>query len=76
MFLRGCAFVLNTFAFAFSSRGDFAHPDATGAARTSAAADRTAVVEVTGLRPAARYAYQVRIDGAVDRKSTRLNSSH
>ncbi len=46
-----------------SARGDFEHPDAVGAGRTSAAADYTGVVALKGLQPATRYSYQVRIDG-------------
>ncbi|MBL9203037.1 MAG: alkaline phosphatase D family protein [Opitutaceae bacterium] len=46
-----------------SARGDFASPDAIGAGRTRAADDHTGVIEVTGLKPATRYRYQLAIDG-------------
>jgi len=46
-----------------SARGDFAQPDATGRARTAAAADYTGVVTVDGLEPATHYRYELRLDG-------------
>ncbi len=46
-----------------SARGDFLHPDASGAGQSNSGDDLTGVVEVTGLRSATRYRYQLFIDG-------------
>ena len=46
-----------------SSRGDFEHAEASGAARSRADVDYTAVATVAGLKPATLYTYQIRIDG-------------